>query len=76
MTGAAESSSLPQRDGRKSSFKMNNLRDDTADKYGKLYEENMNPFVQFHKRVSRQLALLGNACPKALVCLPGRDTSL
>ncbi|CAM0141975.1 hypothetical protein VKS41_004322 [Umbelopsis sp. WA50703] len=24
--------------------------DDPADKYGKLYEENMNPFTQFHRR--------------------------
>jgi homeobox protein cut-like len=25
--------------------------DDPADKYGKIYEENMNPFTQFHRRV-------------------------
>lgn len=30
----------------------NGKYDDPADKYGKLYEENMNPFTQFHRRVS------------------------
>lgn len=30
----------------------NGKSDDPADKYGKLYEENMNPFTQFHRRVS------------------------
>jgi hypothetical protein len=30
--------------------------DDPADKYGKLYEENMNPFTQFHRRVGCSLA--------------------
>ncbi|KAJ2960080.1 hypothetical protein NQZ79_g4469 [Umbelopsis isabellina] len=28
----------------------NGKADDPADKYGKLYEENMNPFTQFHRR--------------------------
>ncbi|GAB5590301.1 hypothetical protein Unana1_05201 [Umbelopsis nana] len=28
----------------------NGKYDDPADKYGKLYEENMNPFTQFHRR--------------------------
>ncbi|KAG2174308.1 hypothetical protein INT43_004331 [Umbelopsis isabellina] len=28
----------------------NGRSDDPADKYGKLYEENMNPFTQFHRR--------------------------
>lgn len=26
--------------------------DDPSDKYGKLYEESMNPFTQFHKKAS------------------------
>ncbi|OAC99884.1 hypothetical protein MUCCIDRAFT_124237, partial [Mucor lusitanicus CBS 277.49] len=26
------------------------LSDDPSDKYGKLYEESMNPFTQFHKK--------------------------
>lgn len=36
----------------------NGKNDDPADKYGKLYEENMNPFTQFHRRVRSESYLL------------------
>ncbi|KAG2232566.1 hypothetical protein INT48_000946 [Thamnidium elegans] len=32
------------------SFKKANKSDDPSDKYGKLYEESMNPFTQFHRK--------------------------
>ncbi|GAA5806476.1 hypothetical protein HPULCUR_012010 [Helicostylum pulchrum] len=32
------------------SFKKSNKSDDPSDKYGKLYEESMNPFTQFHRK--------------------------
>lgn len=34
------------------SFKKSNKSDDPSDKYGKLYEESMNPFTQFHRKVN------------------------
>ena len=36
------------RDVRRGSLKG---KDDPTDKYGQLYEESMNPFVQFHRKV-------------------------
>lgn len=48
--GVADGPSM-SKDVRRSSMKTNAMRDDPTDKYGKLYEESMNPFVQFHKRV-------------------------
>ncbi|KAL1934315.1 hypothetical protein VTP01DRAFT_6497 [Rhizomucor pusillus] len=47
--GVADGPSM-SKDVRRSSMKTNAMRDDPTDKYGKLYEESMNPFVQFHKR--------------------------
>ncbi|KAG2194904.1 hypothetical protein INT47_010646 [Mucor saturninus] len=32
------------------SFKKSNKSDDPSDKYGKIYEETMNPFTQFHRK--------------------------
>ncbi|OBZ88792.1 Protein CASP [Choanephora cucurbitarum] len=43
---SSEPSSYPTRSFRRSSLKA----DDPSDKYGKLYEESMNPFTQFHKK--------------------------
>ena len=40
--------STSMRNFRRSSIKQS---DDPSDKYGKLYEESMNPFTQFHKKV-------------------------
>jgi hypothetical protein len=40
--------STSTRNFRRSSIKM----DDPSDKYGKLYEESMNPFTQFHRKVN------------------------
>ncbi|KAI8374102.1 CASP C terminal-domain-containing protein [Choanephora cucurbitarum] len=43
---SSEPSNYPTRSFRRSSLKA----DDPSDKYGKLYEESMNPFTQFHKK--------------------------
>ncbi|KAF7729005.1 hypothetical protein EC973_005036 [Apophysomyces ossiformis] len=43
MSNGEESSASPYRHVRKAS-------EDPTDKYGKLYEENMNPFMQFHRK--------------------------
>lgn len=45
------SSSSGHRDVRRGS--INKGHDDPTDKYGKIYEESMNPFVQFHRKVTR-----------------------
>ncbi|CDS06133.1 hypothetical protein LRAMOSA08661 [Lichtheimia ramosa] len=42
------SSSSGHRDVRRGS--INKGHDDPTDKYGKIYEESMNPFVQFHRK--------------------------
>ena len=44
------SAGTPTRHFRKSSIK---IAEDPTDKYSKLYEESMNPFTQFHRKVSK-----------------------
>ncbi|CEG76159.1 hypothetical protein RMATCC62417_11093 [Rhizopus microsporus] len=43
----SESSTIPSM----RQFKRTKLSDDPADKYSRLYEESMNPFTQFHRKV-------------------------
>jgi homeobox protein cut-like len=48
MDQSSEPSTTSTRNFRRSSIKL----DDPSDKYGKLYEESMNPFTQFHRKVN------------------------
>ncbi|CAO3662215.1 unnamed protein product [Rhizopus stolonifer] len=48
----SSSSGTPARQFRKSPIKV---AEDPADKYGKLYEESMNPFTQFHRKVKENI---------------------
>lgn len=43
-----------QREIKKPLLTTHGQDDGTADKYGKLYEENMNPFAQFHRKEERR----------------------
>jgi homeobox protein cut-like len=36
--------------------------EDPADKYGRLYEESMNPFTQFHRKVNHPMVLYYTSC--------------
>ena len=48
---SSESSTIPSM----RQFKRTNLSEDPADKYSRLYEESMNPFTQFHRKVTKHI---------------------